>query len=235
MSNKPMTRFVEVALHPEQKRWDRIGRKMLGECPTLSLYHNVAQIPDHMFSESWLMHPTDFRQSRGTPKIVGLLPKEKALLRELDRAAPGRKLVLAETQEVRDRLVFKLRERRHSVAKADLHTDDPACNCAERIAHMKADVIVASPYCILAAHLDEFTTMISFEFGWAGGITSLTRKAAALVRYVHLVYGDSQQKRALLTDLERERDRHMKCLKEFEQKRAAEHAADLATDLAQAA
>lgn len=235
MSDKLITRFVEVALHPEQKRWDRMARKMLGDNPTLSLYAEATRLPDRMFSESWLMHPTDFRQSRGTPKIDGLLPKEKALFRELDRAAPGRKLVLAETQNVRDRLVFTLRERGHSVAKADRHTDDPACDCAERVAHMKADIIVASPYCMLVAQLDEFTTMISFEFGWAGGIRSLTRRAASLVRYVHLVYGDSQQKRALLTELELERDRHMKWLKKFEQKHAAERAADLAAGLPQAA
>lgn len=228
MSDKVIIRFVEVALHPEQMKWDRIARKMLRENPTLSLYCSVARLPDRMFSESRLIHPTDFRQSRETPKIDGLLPKEKALFRELDRAAPGRKLVLAETQNVRDRLVFTLRERGYSVAKADLHTEDPACDCAERIPRMKADVIVASPYCMLSARLDEFTTMISFEFIWAGGIKSLTRKAATLARYVHLVYGDSQQNRALLTDLEQERDRHVKWLKKFEQQRAAERVAMLA-------
>ena len=226
MSDKLITRFVEVALHPEQKRWDRIARKMLGDNPTLASHSRATGLPDRMFSESWLIHPTDFRQSRGTPKIDELLPKEKALFRELDRAAPGRKLVLAETPDIRDRLVFKLRERGHSAAKADRHSDNPACDCAERIAHMKADVIVASPYCMLVAPLDEFTTMISFEFGWAGGIRSLTRRATALVKYIHLVYGDSQYKRALLT--ERERERRTKWLKEFEKKRAAERAADLA-------
>ena len=174
---------------------------MLRDNPKISIHRNAARLPDTMFESGWLPHPTDYRQSIDVPAVSGLLPKEKALLAEINSSDRGRILLLAETAAVRARLVNILRSDAKSAARLDRHKRDRPCARSQRLPRMKTDIVVASPTCLLGLPLSEFRTIISFEVRWYFGIQTMLYRAPNISRVIHMVYGSSHQRSALLTEI----------------------------------